>query len=230
MAIAAGTTVSGAQSDRPLGTRSDLSRHTPVLQQVPASVVTTRAPARPTSCWTASTSTTLPRTLRSGRRSFASCVLARCRRPACLARTPPRTSRSPQGSRPRSMRAAVARPQPGAPWLHRLNRTEYANAIRDLLALEIDATSLLPPDDSAAGFDNNRRRARGLAGAARALPVGRGEDQRARRGRRRRSGRPPRPIVVRGDTSQDRRTSKGCRSGRAAACSRATRFRWTAST
>ena len=33
MAIAAGTTASGAQSDRPLGTRSDLSRHTPVLQQ-----------------------------------------------------------------------------------------------------------------------------------------------------------------------------------------------------
>ena len=51
--------------------------------------------------------------------------------------------------------AAVARPQPGAPWLHRLNRTEYANAVRDLLAIEIDAASLLPADDSAAGFDNN---------------------------------------------------------------------------
>jgi hypothetical protein len=40
------------------------------------------------------------------------------------------------------------------PGLHRLNRTEYTNAIRDLLALEIDATRFLPPDDSTRGFDN----------------------------------------------------------------------------
>ncbi|PYS32770.1 MAG: hypothetical protein DMG14_33605, partial [Acidobacteria bacterium] len=52
-------------------------------------------------------------------------------------------------------RSATAKPNPGAPALHRLNRTEYANVIRDLLALEIDATSLLPPDDSSSGFDNN---------------------------------------------------------------------------
>src|SRR5690606_37573555 len=51
-------------------------------------------------------------------------------------------------------RAALEHPKPGAPALHRLNRTEYANAIRDLLALEIDATALLPGDDSSAGFDN----------------------------------------------------------------------------
>jgi hypothetical protein len=43
---------------------------------------------------------------------------------------------------------------PGAIVLHRLNRTEYANAVRDLLDLEIDASALLPPDDSARGFDN----------------------------------------------------------------------------
>jgi len=43
---------------------------------------------------------------------------------------------------------------PGSVVLHRLNRTEYANAIRDLLDLEIDPTTLLPPDDSANGFDN----------------------------------------------------------------------------
>ncbi len=36
----------------------------------------------------------------------------------------------------------------------RLNRTEYANAIRDILQLEVDTTTLLPPDDSGAGFDN----------------------------------------------------------------------------
>ena len=51
--------------------------------------------------------------------------------------------------------AARIRPTPGRPLAHRLNRAEYANAIRDLLALEIDAASLLPPDDSSAGFDNN---------------------------------------------------------------------------
>jgi len=43
---------------------------------------------------------------------------------------------------------------PDAPALHRLNRTEYANAIRDLLALDVDAKALLPPDDSNEGFDN----------------------------------------------------------------------------
>jgi len=51
--------------------------------------------------------------------------------------------------------AATAAPNPGRPLAHRLNRVEYANAIRDLLALDIDATSLLPPDDSSSGFDNN---------------------------------------------------------------------------
>jgi hypothetical protein len=41
-----------------------------------------------------------------------------------------------------------------APGLHRLNRTEYTNAIRDLLALNIDAARFLPSDDSSHGFDN----------------------------------------------------------------------------
>ena len=44
-------------------------------------------------------------------------------------------------------RAAAVSPRPGRTALHRLNRAEYANAIRDLLSLEIDATALLPPDD-----------------------------------------------------------------------------------
>jgi cytochrome c5 len=47
-----------------------------------------------------------------------------------------------------------ATPHLPPPGLHRLNRTEYANAIRDLLALEVDATKFLPPDDSTRGFDN----------------------------------------------------------------------------
>jgi len=51
-------------------------------------------------------------------------------------------------------RAAAARPHPGRTRPHRFNRSEYANAIRDLLALEIDASTLLPPDDSSYGFDN----------------------------------------------------------------------------
>jgi mono/diheme cytochrome c family protein len=51
-------------------------------------------------------------------------------------------------------RAATERPNPGRSSVHRLNRAEYANAIRDLLALEVDSAALLPPDDSADGFDN----------------------------------------------------------------------------
>jgi hypothetical protein len=53
-------------------------------------------------------------------------------------------------------RAATARPDPGRPAaLHRLNRTEYANAVRDLLGVEIDPGSMLPPDAQAHGFDTN---------------------------------------------------------------------------
>ncbi len=50
--------------------------------------------------------------------------------------------------------AAAARPMVGRPVAHRLNRAEYANAIRDLLALDIDTSELLPPDDAGYGFDN----------------------------------------------------------------------------
>jgi hypothetical protein len=52
--------------------------------------------------------------------------------------------------------AAARTPNPGRPVTHRLTRTEYANAVRDLLAIEIDARALLPADDTDAhGFDNN---------------------------------------------------------------------------
>ncbi len=51
--------------------------------------------------------------------------------------------------------AAAERPDPGRRHaVHRLNRAEYANAIRDLLALDVDERTLLPPDDSGFGFDN----------------------------------------------------------------------------
>ena len=51
--------------------------------------------------------------------------------------------------------AATAQPHPGRPAPHRLNRTEYGNAVRDLLGVEIDVRSVLPADDSGYGFDNN---------------------------------------------------------------------------
>src|SRR5580704_4830365 len=65
-------------------------------------------------------------------------------------------------------RAAATHPEPGRSTLHRLNRTEYGNAIHDLLDLDIDAASLLPADDEANGFDNI---------AARTVPLGIGQDR-----------------------------------------------------
>jgi hypothetical protein len=50
--------------------------------------------------------------------------------------------------------AAARNPNPGQPAIHRLNRVEYSNAIRDLLAIDINPGSSLPPDDSGYGFDN----------------------------------------------------------------------------
>ena len=50
--------------------------------------------------------------------------------------------------------AAAVDPDPGRHAIHRLNRVEYANAIRDLLHLEVDGQELLPADDSGHGFDN----------------------------------------------------------------------------
>src|SRR6185369_8905777 len=53
-------------------------------------------------------------------------------------------------------RAAAVKVNPGrTASLHRLNRTEYANAVRDLIGIEIDAPAMLPPDEQAYGFDTN---------------------------------------------------------------------------
>jgi mono/diheme cytochrome c family protein len=60
-------------------------------------------------------------------------------------------------------RHAARSPDPGHKPVHRLNRTEYGNAIRDLLDLEIDPASLLPADDESNGFDN-------IAGVLRVSP------------------------------------------------------------
>src|SRR5579863_5322929 len=50
--------------------------------------------------------------------------------------------------------ASVAHPNPGAPAIHRLNKAEYSNSIRDLLGLDMDHSAGLPADDSGYGFDN----------------------------------------------------------------------------
>jgi len=51
-------------------------------------------------------------------------------------------------------KASGAHPNPGAPAIHRLNKAEYSNAVRDLLGLDLDNSAGLPPDDSGYGFDN----------------------------------------------------------------------------
>lgn len=51
-------------------------------------------------------------------------------------------------------RAVALHPYAGAPDLHRLNRSEYRNSVRDLLDLDVDVSSMLPPDDMSHGFDN----------------------------------------------------------------------------
>ena len=62
-------------------------------------------------------------------------------------------------------KAAEAKPNPGrTEALHRLNRAEYRNAVRDLLALDIDVSAMLPADDVSYGFDN-------IAGVQRMSPT-----------------------------------------------------------
>src|SRR2546422_8492226 len=50
--------------------------------------------------------------------------------------------------------SAAAKAAFGSPGIHRLNRSEHANVVRDLLAVEVDVSSLLPADDASFGFDN----------------------------------------------------------------------------
>src|SRR6185369_13761702 len=51
-------------------------------------------------------------------------------------------------------KAAAAKPNPGVTAFHRLDRTEYANAVRDLIAVDVDVSTILPADDSSEGLDN----------------------------------------------------------------------------
>src|SRR5713101_425224 len=52
-------------------------------------------------------------------------------------------------------RAAAGAPNSGRPPIHRLNRLEYTNAVRDLFDLEIDGKAMLPADDSGFGFETS---------------------------------------------------------------------------
>jgi mono/diheme cytochrome c family protein len=76
---------------------------------------------------------------------------------------PPQGARRPEASQlallatsleDRVDQAAAVRPNPGRRPFQRLNRAEYAAAVRDLLDIEVDVTAYLPPDTISAGFDN----------------------------------------------------------------------------
>ncbi len=122
-------------------------------------------------------------TRRPGRRSSGSCGSASCRRSARAGPIARPTTAPIEWLESQLDAAAAAHPNPGRPVLHRLNRAEYANAIRDLLGLDVDVSSLLPPDDAAYGFDNVADALGSSPALLQAYLVGRAEDQ--RRGRRR---------------------------------------------
>ena len=94
------------------------------------------------------------KTLKSRKRSSGSSGRARCLLP--IGHDPMTPCMTPwrRRSKPRSTAPRRASPNPGRPPIHRLNRVEYRNAVRDLLTLEIDERDLLPPDESGYGFDN----------------------------------------------------------------------------
>ena len=127
-------------------------------------------------------------------------------------------------------RAAEQAPDPGRPTVHRLNRTEYTNSVRDLLALEIDGRSLLPADDTDAhGFDNNADVLTvSPALAARYLSAAR-KISRLAVGRRRRTDHRDLSAAARAGAGRASRAS-ACRSDRAAARPSSTTSRPTANT
>ena len=126
-------------------------------------------------------------------------------------------------------KTAAANPNPGRPPLHRLNRAEYANAIRDLLDLDVEVASLLPPDDAAFGFDNVADvlgvspllLERYVDAAAEISEVAIGCARRLPRAA---------PSTGFGRISRRTGTSRGCPWGPSAGSSDVIRFRWTPST
>ena len=90
-----------------------------------------------------------------GKRSFASFAPGRCRRFGARRPDEAAYTAALASLEPSLDRLAAATPNPGrTETFRRLNRTEYHNAIRDLLALDFDVAALLPSDSSSYGFDN----------------------------------------------------------------------------
>ena len=125
---------------------------------------------------------------------------------------------------------AAAHPNPGRVADHRLNRFEYGNAVRDLLALEIDTEELLPADESDQGFDN-------IAEVLSMSPTLLGRYMFAARRISQLAVGDSTIGPVRGDLQPVARAQAGrpherapAVTARAAARSSATTFRWTAST
>ena len=132
-------------------------------------------------------------------------------------------------SRRTSTRPRKRHPNPGHASIRRLNRTEYGNAVRELLALDVDASELLPADDEGYGFDN-------IAGVLRVSPslleqylAASREGQRRSRSATGALTRSRRSIARRRDVRRPS-TSRDCRSARAAASRSTTTSRSTAST
>ncbi len=92
---------------------------------------------------------------RSGKKWRGSCARARCR-PRPFASRPDAQAAGAFATYLETTldRAAAAHPNPGRAPVHRLNRAEYSNAIRDLLAVDVRPGEWLPVDDSGYGFDN----------------------------------------------------------------------------
>ena len=155
------------------------------------------------------------------------------RRHAARRRAPARPGRGRRAGLLAGDRRSIARrrrnPNPGPSLLRRLNRAEYANAIRDLLAAGRGRRIAAAARQLRLRLRQHRRRAGRLAGAAGALSGRGGKNQRAGGWRSRRR---PGAATPTGSVRICRRTgiSRACRSARSAGCWSATCFRSTAST
>ena len=141
----------------------DVHPHEPHKRQKPparcstgtASAATTSARRRITATWplTPATSRESANIRKSGKRSSGSFAPASCRRRGVSGPIPPAAGVRDL-ARKRLDRAAAATESRTHGSVHRLNRAEYRNVIRDLLGLDIDVAALLPTDDASYGFDN----------------------------------------------------------------------------
>ena len=161
-----------------------------------------------------------------------------CRPQAAASRRQPSLG-SCAGSRPKSTPRPTSR-RPGRVSLHRLNRREYAHAIRDLLALDVDPSEWLPQDNVKGHFDNNADALQGRPHSSRNTSTPRA---RSRKKPSATQGLPiattygdPAAMVIslppkaRRERAANRSTCPACRSARAAAWSWSTTSRPTAST